>query len=312
VNFIKPSHEILAMSGHLELPYTYMNPKQLIEVAGKTCYKSEETITSDSSNAFVKKAQENRHLTVLEHSWAVAPVDYLKLGSTRPVNWNKYLYTSTHLVKGGLLMAGNRRAWKEAIPAKSMVMGAEWSEGAIRKFATMNNEPALMCATVRLINDRGVSHEEVRHRPPVFSQESTRYVNYLKKMIQFVLPHWVNVNNFTVWSIFNRRRRADLLWWIACWGSEFLYCQLIKHGWSPQQARDVLINSLKTELVMSCSLQEWQHIFIQRALGLTGRPHPQMQEVMVPLLNDFYILEPRFFSEDALMAYYKKAYEVWA
>jgi thymidylate synthase (FAD) len=309
MKLIKPSHEILAMSGHDDLPHSYSKAANLIEVAGRTCYKSEAAITQDSSEKFVRNAEKAHHLTVIEHSWLTATVDHIHSGTTRPTNWNKYLYLSQHWNRGGLLVSGNRRAWKEALSNGPIhKVDKIFPEGMLRKFSVQYNEPYMMSATVRLINDRGVSHEEVRHRPPVFSQESTRYVDYLKRMMQFVLPLWVSPNNFTIWAIFNKRRRADLLWLVACWCSEFMYRQLINHGWAPQQARDVLINSLKTELVMSCNLQEWQHIFVQRALGLTGKPHPQMVEVMQPLMLAFRTLEPTFFSEEALKEYFIKAY----
>lgn len=304
MDIIRPSFQILAMTDHPELPYQYeVNPELLIEAAGRTCYRSEEAITKESAIKFVQKIEKDRHLTVLEHSWLVGTVNHMDASVTRPTNWNKYLYLSK-AYKGSLLFAGNRRAWQEAFTAGPIKKLARFmKEEDVKKIATLNNEPFLMCATVRLINDRGVSHEEVRHRLPGISQESTRYVNYVKKLIQFVQPPWVDVNNFTVWSLFSRERRPDLLWFIACWGSEFIYRQLIKHGWKPQQARDVLINSLKTELVMSCNLQEWQHIFRQRALGLTGAPHPQMREIMWPLWLEFDKMEPKFFSEKVLRGF---------
>ena len=297
MELIKPSFEIMAMTGHLSLPYQYQpDPALLIEAAGRNCYKSETKITKDSANAFMDGIKIKKHWLVMEHSWEVrefrADTHMFTVG-----NWNKYLYISEKSHRK-TIVAGNLRAWREC--------GMGWAsdsvpEGDARTLAIAYNEPFLMAATVRFINDRGVSHEQVRHRPPAICQESTRYVNYVKRAIQFVLPPWVNPDNFTIWSIFNKKRFADLLWLIACWGSEKIYCALIERGWSPQQARDVLINSLKTELVVTTNLQNWQHIFRQRVLGTTGAPHPQMKEAMLPVWESFRFKEPAFFTEEALL-----------
>ena len=296
MQIIKPSFEIMAMTDHPSLPYQYQPDSELlIEAAGRNCYKSEIRITKDSAKAFIRDIKARKHWLVMEHSWDVrefrVETNMLAVG-----NWNKYLYISEKSPRK-TIVAGNLRSWRECI------MG--WAadpvhEGHARNIAIAYNEPYLMAATVRFINDRGVSHEQVRHRPPAICQESTRYVNYVKRAIQFVLPPWVNPNNFTIWSIFNKKRFADLLWLIACWGSEKIYCALIERGWSPQQARDVLINSLKTELVVTTNLQNWQHIFRQRVLGTTGSPHPQMKEAMQPVLESFALREPVFFSDEAL------------
>jgi thymidylate synthase (FAD) len=68
--------------------------------------------------------------------------------------------------------------------------------------------------------------------------------------------------------------------------SEKYYSDLIDKGWSPQQARTVLPNSLKTEIVMTANFREWRLVLEQRALGTTGKPHPQMSEIMIPLLEE--------------------------
>lgn len=296
MEIIEPRTEVMAMTGHEELPFHYQpDPKILMEVAGRNCYKSETAVTKHSSQVFVERREREGHLTILEHSWESRlffniPECKLKFIAG---NWSKYFYFSQY----NPIVAGNFRAWKEA--EDKITFPSEYSilpEDEIRKLAKQNNEPFLMRATVRIICDRGVSHEVVRARTPVYSQESTRWVNYLKKKIQFLVPPWVNKNNFNIFSIFSKRSRADLLWFIACWGSEHIYNALIELGWNPQQARSVLINSLKTEIVMSDTLEGFQHFFGQRILGLTGKPHPQMKEAIWPLYLKFIKLEPDFFT----------------
>jgi len=314
MEYIQPSFEILAMTGHSELPYQYSpNPNILMEVAGRTCYKTEKPLTVESSNKFVDKINKDNHLTVLEHSCEGRAYDEELAG--RIFSWkNKYLEHSKHWTRipgnhrNLEIISGNSRSWMEFDNQMSPEFRYDYivvEQSFLREWAVAYNEPQLMRATVRIICDRGVTHEWVRHRPPAQSQESTRFVNYLKRLIQFIIPPWVNPKNFSVWSIFNKKALADLLWLIACFGSEWIYCALIKLGWSPQQARSVLINSLKTEIVTTTDLREFQHIFAQRALGLTGKPHPQMKEVALPMMEAFEKLEPSFFNEKEISREYK-------
>src|ERR1035437_4003441 len=108
--------------------------------------------------------------------------------------------------------------------------------------------------SVRFIIDRGVSHELVRHRLCAFSQESTRYVNYSKKGIEFIIPPWVTsfepgeYINSTCFEFVNNN---DMVWLKALVAAEIYYNELITNGWQPQQARSVLPNSLKTEIVVT-------------------------------------------------------------
>lgn len=126
--------------------------------------------------------------------------------------------------------------------------------------------------TVLFVCDRGVSHELVRHRPCSFAQESTRYCNYSKgkfgSEITVIDPHFEG--------------SANILWLSACERAEQKYLELLDWGLTPQQARSVLPNSLKTEIIMTCNETEWQHIVNLRAKGTTGAPHPQMKEIMQP------------------------------
>ncbi len=194
---VKPSHEILVLSE---------DPLQLIEKAGRTCYKSEDKMTGDSAKKFVEMVIKRGHHSVIEH-------------------------------------------------------------------ANM---------TVRFICDRGVTHEIVRHRLAAYSQESTRYCNY-KGGVTFVIPPWVNApegeNDVAV--ILDGASMADADWMNAMLRAECHYIRLLQYDWSPQQARSVLPNSLKTEIVMTANLREWRHVFTLRC---SKAAHPQMQELMIPLL----------------------------
>lgn len=129
--------------------------------------------------------------------------------------------------------------------------------------------------TVRLICDRGVSHEIVRHRIASFSQESTRYCNYAldkhHNELTFIRPFF--------WENDPEKRQV---WLEAMEMAERSYLTLISKGASPQEARSVLPNSLKTELIVTMNLRQWRHFF---RLRTAPAAHPQMREVAVPLLR---------------------------
>ena len=138
--------------------------------------------------------------------------------------------------------------------------------------------------TARVICDRGITHELVRHRLASFSQESTRYCNY-KGGVEFIIPNWLEIDDGE-WTYDSElpfdEESAEWCWYMACLDTESYYLNLIEKGWKPQQARSVLPNSLKTEIVVTANLRQWRHIFRLRALN--KRAHTQIREVMYPLL----------------------------
>lgn len=144
--------------------------------------------------------------------------------------------------------------------------------------------------TVKFVVDRGISHELVRHRLASFAQESTRYCNYSKddfgSEITFIIPEYLDYKS-AGWNTWKETMKA----------CEDSYFKLLDIGLTPQEARAVLPNSLKTEVVMTANLREWRHFFKLRALGTTGKPHPQMLEVTIPLLEDFKQMIPVVFDD---------------
>ena len=150
--------------------------------------------------------------------------------------------------------------------------------------------------TVKFICDRGVSHELVRHRIASFAQESSRYCCYAKdkfgKELTFINPcFWEpDSDNYARW--FHEMDEA-----------EKTYLAMIEDGATPEQARDILPTSIKTEIVMTANLREFRHFFKLRAEGITGKPHPQMLEITIPLLKELKQKIPVVFddimSEDA-------------
>lgn len=153
--------------------------------------------------------------------------------------------------------------------------------------------------SVRFICDRGVSHELTRHRLASFAQESTRYVNYGKqdkegntKPMEFIIPEWIQGDDrevmlreeFDTCKSFPEsiiKNQSNVVYTYMCMHTEAVYKLLISNGWAPQQARCVLPNSLKTEVVVTANVREWRSIF---KLRCAKDAHPQMRELMCPLL----------------------------
>ncbi len=151
-------------------------------------------------------------------------------------------------------------------------------------------------ATVRFICDRGVSHEIVRHRIASYSQESTRYCGYEGGHVAFVIPPWVDIEpgEYSFDRAYTLPDEATAHWFAAVTNSEYEYQNIRRHGWRPEQARSVLPNSLKTEVVMTANLREWRHFF---KLRTAAAAHPQMREVAIPLLAEFQAAVPVIFDE---------------
>jgi thymidylate synthase (FAD) len=139
---------------------------------------------------------------------------------------------------------------------------------------------------VRFITNRGVTHELVRHRLCSFAQESTRYVKYDGQM-EFIRPVWIPSN-------ITDDMRAYHTWYFACQTAEERYRQLLKDNWRPEQAREVLPNSLKTEIVVKANIREWRHIF---QLRTSKKAHPQMRALMLPLLKELQTCLPVVFDD---------------
>lgn len=208
----------------------YFNASEMlcaIEMAGRTCYKSFDQITSESAIKFVKRLIERGHESVIEH---------------------------------------------EKI-------------------------------SVRILCDRGVMAELTRHRLASFSVESTRYCDY-QKNITFVIPPWCDLEPGEYGTKPEDEPDACLAqvtddtstyaWLCAMAGAERAYKALRNAGWSPEEARSVLPNSLKTELVITANLREWRTIF---KLRTAKAAHPQIREITIPLLQEFKLKLPEVFGD---------------
>lgn len=159
----------------------------------------------------------------------------------------------------------------------------------VRKLIERGHESVLEheSITVRFVCDRGVSHEIVRHRIASFSQESTRYCNYsgnrFGNQITFIKPCFLEEGT-----------GGYKLWKQAMFVAEKEYFELLNWGCTPQEARSVLPNSTKTEVVMTANLREWRHFL---KLRTAKAAHPQMRELTVPLLHELQRQIPVVFDD---------------
>ena len=272
-----------------------------IEKCGRVCYKSEDKITEDSAEKFVANIIKRGHEAVLEHASFIFQVSYNVYEDLR----EKVMFVETcYPVKmylrftdsEGYIVSGNVRAWRdffrfsgvppymndfvEANPIlfpefmsvfPSNLEGEKWSIRQISTNELVSTYQRLVHedVSVKFICDRGISHEIVRHRPASFCQESTRYCNYSKDgfggEITVIKP-----------MSFDCSDSPYRIWKRSCENAETAYFDLLDEGCTPQEARDVLPNSLKTELIMTAPLMEWCHFF---NLRMSPAAHPQMQEV---------------------------------
>lgn len=160
------------------------------------------------------------------------------------------------------------------------------AEGFIRTIMNKNHESVLEHAsvTVKVVCDRGVTHEIVRHRIASYSQESTRYCNYSKdkfgKEITVIEPCFLEGNT----------EKYDL-WLKTCEDCEKAYFEMLDMGATPQEARSILPNSLKTEIVMTLNVRSWRNFF---ELRNSKAAHPQMREVAKMIFDEFKVKYPIF------------------
>ena len=283
MKIIKPSVEFFGA-----VPTDYAGTLAFIEKAGRTCYKSEDKITDSSAEGFVKRLISAGHLAMVEHSNFVVRtlnVNVVGCGASLVEKAGKYLsiaYDEEYTYIGGNLTAWAQLAARSAYQSKELLapfhivyakmfgLHAGW-ENHWQVCPHDEIPEALHRYSVKFICDRGVSHELVRHRPCSFAQESTRYVNYGGKDMEFIEPV-----EFGGWSPGSQQKFVN-----ACGRSEELYKAMLYGGLKPQQARAVLPNALKTEIVVTADAAEWAHI---KKLRTHPSAHPDMVRLtsMIP------------------------------
>ena len=274
------------------------DPLKKIEICGRVCYKSESKITDGSAETFVKNLIRSGHESVLEHADFIVLCDDADAGTFNRIcntierrNGGRVLLKSTQ--KRRNIISGNVRAWRDfmrecealrAYPKFLTLFGGVLFDDVnprqywkptracfIDKSDLLPEElDAHYTETVRFVVDRGISHEIVRHRTASFSQESTRYCNYSGDGITFIKPPFFDDFCMKLWI--NEMENA-----------EYAYNLLISKGAKPQEARAILPNSTKTEIIMTATRDVWKHFF---ELRTAAGAHPQMKQIAIPLQNE--------------------------
>ena len=265
-----------------------------IEIAGRTCYKSEDKITLDSAAKFVERMVKSGHGAMLEHGTV-----YLFL--TMSSRQQYFKYCSNPYSVANSTGEAEKGTWNGFVTTNYRVLVENgWLEDL--EYICNPGKEHEKRITVRFVCDRGVSHEFVRHRVFSFAQESTRYCNYSKDKfgneLTFILPPWVDERQLGEQNsrelliqmgsldnpTYSQEDLNELYFLSGLASSEIQYFNLINNGWKPQQARAVLPNSLKTELIMTGTIEQWKGFFVLRD---APSAHPQARELAEPLHAEF-------------------------
>lgn len=266
------------------------DPYKMIELAGRTCYKSEDKITENSAKEFVDRMIKLGHGAMLEHGTI-----YLTIDGEDP-NLSKIQsnpYTKVNLVPYEVLTEGNYTISYKAYITTNLRVLVENNLKELLCYQVEPTEHHEKRITAKFICDRGVSHEFVRHRVFSFAQESQRYCNYNKDKfnneLTFIKPTWLDIptGDYTYWDgdwcdIDNMKIQLpsdngiadNFLWCLNNAGMQ--YRLLINKGLKPQEARAILPNATKTELVMTGFESDWEHFF---ELRCSGAAHPDAKKL---------------------------------
>ena len=300
MKLIKPSFEIWKQEPGLEGIY------KAIERAGRICYRSEDKITKDSAKSFVDRMVKSGHGAMLEHGTVYLRVPYSEAYSNLPTdsNWveDNYSMNPYSVVKGDgedYYITSNYRVLVEQ----------GWLDDL--KYLCEPTEYHAKRITVHFILDRSTANEFVRHRVFSFSQESQRYCNYsLNKFdneITFCIPCWMSKleegeysEDFdSIYDCVGTNLFDYDSFLITLAGVSKHYMRLLDLGWKPQQARLVLPNTCKTELVMTGFVDDWweEYLVIDKATGLIDqRIHGKFYDELNNIDRDKYrIVEKGFF-----------------
>lgn len=154
--------------------------------------------------------------------------------------------------------------------------------------------------SVLITADRGVTHELVRHRLASYTQSSTRYMDGLKHGLSFIIPCWCHNLKAGVYentTPVGKMTEGESIWFDNMIRIDNDYKALRGKGWLPEQARSILPNSTAANIMVTANIREWRHILALRAKGTTGKPHPQMRQIMYPIWMALHDYMPAFFEE---------------
>ena len=301
MEFIVAGYEVIEQAPGIEGMY------KAAELPGRICYGSQDRIAPGSAEKFVNGLMKSNHGAPLEHGTVYLQYSYprkawhtpefIKFYENNPyskVRWGNteddddYIaYITTNL----RVLFENKRM----DDLKYWVEPTKWHEKRIQ---------------VKFTVDRFTGEEFLRHRVASFNRESTRYVLYTREKfgggsIKYIIPVWMldkktklhhyaenNINWYisTMSEHLTTNQPLDELfvWTFALKAAEWSYAYLVNEcGWTAQMARTVLPCAINSPLIKTAFISDWKHFFDLRAIGTTGKPHPQASELAEPLMNEF-------------------------
>ncbi len=286
MKLIKQSFEILDQQCGLEGIY-----KQ-IERAGRTCYKSEDKITEDSAKEFVDRMIKSGHGAMLEHGTVYLAMPIETMIPIEANGWGKY--TKNPYSKGFKVCNVNGQKRVAITTNLRVLVENGWLDDL--QYICEPTEYHEKRITVKFITDQGILREFTRHRVFSFAVESTRYCNYTKDKfsneVTFIQPNWISdedIENYHMDFGYFTDQDANHITAIdrfmsALKNAEYFYIALIKLGWKPQQARNILPLATKCDMIMTGFVSDWKHFFELRD---AASAHPQAQELAHPLHETF-------------------------
>lgn len=273
-----------------------------IEYAGRICYKSSDKITEDSAKPFVDRMIASQHYAMLEHGTVYLHIeDYFNSESSKAIAH----YTGTDCIISTKFSIDRMKTnpYSKCVIRRLGMHGRQayittnyrvlvengWLDDL--KYLCEPTEFHEKRVTVKFILSRSVAQEYTRHRALSFAMESQRYCNYssdkFNNEVTFIVPCWMSDEQRSL-SLESRdicgNTYAEVCFKESLIKAEKVYFILLKEGWRPQQAREVLPNACKTELVMTGFVSDWKHFF---ELRCASSAHPQARELAIPLKEEF-------------------------
>lgn len=306
MRLVKPSYEILKQEPGLEGIY------KMIELAGRTCYKSEDKITEDSARKFVDMLIARGHTAMLEHGTV-----YLKI----PCTTNHSGFSEIHYID---------EPYSKIKLSEGLVFKDEYNDPCDCWCVTTNYRVLLennwlddlkyLCeptehhekrVTVKFTSNIHFYKDITRHRKMSFAIESTRYCNYSKgkfsNELTFLIPQWIDleegrygighdfINGWFIHHLDNdirilpktKEEHGVFNFMRGLKSDEHRYLKAIELEWRPEQAAELLPQATKADIVMTGFVSDWNYIFSIRVDGKTGVPHPEVKRLMEPVKEEF-------------------------
>ena len=280
MRLIQQSFEII------EQPNTEIGLFKHIEKACRLCYKSEDKISDTSHQRFLAMIRNNKHYSPWEHGTV-----YMKLNSKTDKADFDHLYRVLNNKPWVRMKWNDDEDWYITTNYRALIENK--LEHIYDKYKCQPTENHVKRVTVKFITSRAIANEMVRHRVFSFCQESQRYCAYNKDKfnneVTFINPSKniksdvYNTNYFSEENVL-REDSPENSFIIQLIMAEHAYFTLLKQGWKPEAARDVLPNATKTEIMMTGFIDDWKHFFDLRC---SKAAHPQMRELACGLREEF-------------------------